>query len=76
MAREDSIMSFHDRVKQLHDPAIPRVGDRSIAFTDKESDPRFFQLKSEIMEEIQTKMIPETVLTNVSAYLAFKTSPS
>jgi len=25
MCREDGIMSFYDRVKQLHDPAIPRV---------------------------------------------------
>ncbi|ORY26601.1 putative histone acetyltransferase [Naematelia encephala] len=52
MSREDSIMKFYDRVKQLHDPSIPRT------------DNRFVQLKMEVMEEISAKTVPETVLTN------------
>lgn len=53
MSREDSIMAFLDRSKELQDPAVPR------------SDARHSQVKAEIMEEIQTKMVPENVLTNV-----------
>jgi len=65
MTREDAIVSFYDRVKQLHDPAIPRVSsDRQLALTPQ-TDQRFVQLKAEIMEEIQAKMVPDTVLTNV-----------
>ena len=66
MSREDSIMAFYDRVKQLHDPALSRVSSVGSREADDQSDPRYYQLKSEVMEEIQTKMIPETILTNVS----------
>lgn len=52
MTHEDTILAFCDRQRQLHDPSIPRT------------DPRFVQLKMEIIEEIQTKMLPENVLTN------------
>ena len=57
VSREDSMMTFYDRIKALHDPSISR------------SDARFVQLKAEVMEEIQTKVVPETVLTNVSRLL-------
>ncbi|WWC92285.1 uncharacterized protein L201_007239 [Kwoniella dendrophila CBS 6074] len=52
MSREDTTLAYFDRIKQLHDPAIPR------------NDPRFFQLKAEVMEEVQTKMVPENIMTN------------
>ncbi|WRT70688.1 uncharacterized protein IL334_007686 [Kwoniella shivajii] len=52
VSREDTTLAYFDRMKQLHDPAIPR------------NDPKFIQLKSEVMEEIQTKMVPETIMTN------------
>nr|XP_018259603.1 transformation/transcription domain-associated protein [Kwoniella dejecticola CBS 10117]OBR81761.1 transformation/transcription domain-associated protein [Kwoniella dejecticola CBS 10117] len=52
MSREDTTLAYFDRIKQLHDPAIPR------------NDPRFSQLKAEVMEEIQTKMVPENIMTN------------
>ncbi|BEJ12109.1 hypothetical protein CspHIS471_0205690 [Cutaneotrichosporon sp. HIS471] len=52
MKREDTILRFCDRQRQLHDPAIPRT------------DHRFIALKMEIIEEIQAKMLPDTVLTN------------
>jgi transformation/transcription domain-associated protein len=52
MTHEDTILQFCDRQRQLHDPAIPRT------------DHRFIALKMEIIEEIQAKMLPETVLTN------------
>jgi transformation/transcription domain-associated protein len=28
MSREDSMLAFYDRVKQLHDPAVQRVSQR------------------------------------------------
>ncbi|WVR08546.1 hypothetical protein IAU60_005601 [Kwoniella sp. DSM 27419] len=52
VSREETTLAMLDRVKQLHDPAVPR------------NDHRFIQLKSEVMEEIQTKMVPETIMTN------------
>nr|XP_019007357.1 transformation/transcription domain-associated protein [Kwoniella pini CBS 10737]OCF46138.1 transformation/transcription domain-associated protein [Kwoniella pini CBS 10737] len=52
MSREDTTLAYFDRIKQLHDPAVPRT------------DPRFSQLKAEVMEEIQTKMVPENIMTN------------
>lgn len=52
MTHEDTILQFCDRQRQLHDPSIPRT------------DHRFINLKMEIIEEIQAKMLPETVLTN------------
>lgn len=52
MTHEDTILQFCDRQRQLHDPSIPRT------------DARFIQLKMEIIEEIQAKMLPENVLTN------------
>ncbi|WWC98567.1 hypothetical protein V866_005459 [Kwoniella sp. B9012] len=51
MSREDTALAYFDRIKQLHDPAVPR------------NDPRFFQLKAEVMEEVQTKMVPEDIMT-------------
>jgi len=54
MSREDSLMAFYDRVKALHDPSMTRP------------DAKYISLKSEVLEEIQTKMVPDTVLTNVS----------
>jgi len=32
-----------------------------------QSDAKLIQLKAEVLEEIQTKLVPETVLTNVSS---------
>lgn len=52
MTHEDTILAFCDRQRQLHDPSIPRT------------DARYIQLKMEIIEEIQAKMLPENVLTN------------
>ncbi|KAL1410016.1 transcription-associated protein 1 [Vanrija albida] len=52
MTHEDTILAFCDRQRELHDPSIPRT------------DPRWVQLKMEIIEEIQAKMLPENVLTN------------
>ncbi|EIW69900.1 hypothetical protein TREMEDRAFT_71446 [Tremella mesenterica DSM 1558] len=52
MSRENSIMAVYDRMKLLHDPTMSRT------------DPRFLQLKIEVMDEIQAKMVPETILTN------------
>lgn len=52
MTHEDTILQFCDRQRQLHDPSVPRT------------DARFIQLKMEIIEEIQAKMLPENVLTN------------
>lgn len=33
-----------------------------------QNDSRFLQLKMEIMNEVQTKYIPENILTNVSLH--------
>lgn len=52
MTHEDTILAFCDRQRQLHDPAIART------------DPRYIQLKMEIIEEIQAKMLPENTITN------------
>jgi len=52
MSHEDTILAFCDRQRQLYDPSIPRT------------DPRYIQIKMEIIEEIQAKMLPENVLTN------------
>jgi transformation/transcription domain-associated protein len=68
-SREDSIMSFYDRVKQLHDPAIPRVSRRRLGWAKWQTDQRFIQLKTEVLEEIQAKMVPENILSNVSCLL-------
>lgn len=54
MSREDSIMAFLDRMKQLHDPVIPKT------------DARYLHMKAEVAEELQIKMIPENILTNAS----------
>ncbi|WVQ95626.1 hypothetical protein IAU59_002724 [Kwoniella sp. CBS 9459] len=43
MSREDTTLAYFDRIKQLHDPALPRA---------------------EVMEEVQTKMVPENIMTN------------
>ncbi|WWD20697.1 hypothetical protein CI109_105173 [Kwoniella shandongensis] len=45
MSREDTILAYYDRIKQLYDSAIPK-------------------LKAEVMEEVQTKMVPETIMTS------------
>ncbi|KAL7422906.1 transcription-associated protein 1 [Cryptotrichosporon argae] len=50
--REDAIIEFCEQQRQFHDPSIPKTDARTI------------QLKTEIMERIQAKMVPETVLTN------------
>ena len=68
MSREDSIMAFSDRVKQTVDSNITRVSYQSGTGADNQADPRYPQLKSEIMEEIQAKMVPETILSNVSTF--------
>jgi transformation/transcription domain-associated protein len=52
MTHEDTILAFCDRQRQLYDPSIPRT------------DPRYIQIKMEIIEEIQAKMLPENVLTD------------
>lgn len=52
VSREDSIMAFLDRMKQLLDPSMSRT------------DGRYLQLRAEVMEDIQAKMVPETVLSN------------
>lgn len=52
MAREDTVLAYFDRIKELHDPAIPR------------NDHRYIQLRAELMEEIRVKMVPETIITN------------
>lgn len=62
-------MAFYDRVKALHDPAVQRVSslnDTVADSADQQSDAKLIQLKAEVLEEIQTKLVPETVLTNVS----------
>ncbi|KAK4687186.1 transformation/transcription domain-associated protein, partial [Tremellales sp. Uapishka_1] len=64
MSREDTILAFYDRVKELHDPAVPRVSRMLENVANEQTDQKFIQLKAEVMEEIQTKMVPETVLTN------------
>jgi transformation/transcription domain-associated protein len=66
MLREDSMMAFYDRIKQLHDPSMQRVSVHYSQTLTIQTDHRFMQLKAEVMEEIQTKMVPENVLTNVS----------
>jgi transformation/transcription domain-associated protein len=64
-SRETSGLMFHDRVGELHDPSMTRVsGSGAIA---DQTDQRFLQLKAEVFEEIQAKMDPETIMTNVSA---------
>ena len=63
-------MYFYERVKQLHDPAIPtgklKVETRTLKW---KNDQRFVQLRAEVIEEIQAKIVPETVLTNVNSQL-------
>ncbi|ODN82926.1 hypothetical protein L202_01173 [Cryptococcus amylolentus CBS 6039] len=52
MAREETVLTYYDRLKELHDPSIPR------------NDHRYIQLRAELMEEIRVKMVPETIITN------------
>ncbi|WVN89695.1 uncharacterized protein L203_104925 [Cryptococcus depauperatus CBS 7841] len=52
MAREDTALTYYDRIKELHDPAISRT------------DHRYIQLRAELMEEVRVKMVPETIITN------------
>jgi transformation/transcription domain-associated protein len=52
MTHEDTILAYCLRQRQLYDPSIPRT------------DPRVIQMKMEILEEIQAKMLPETIVTN------------
>ena len=62
-------MAFYDRVKALHDPTVQRVSFAESSTTSAanvQSDAKLIQLKAEVLEEIQTKLVPETVLTNVS----------
>jgi transformation/transcription domain-associated protein len=70
MSREDPALIFYDRLKQLHDPSMTVVSrfDRHLeAFQlTLQTDTRYLQLKMEVMQEIQTKYIPENILTNVS----------
>jgi transformation/transcription domain-associated protein len=62
--REDPVMAYLDRIKQLHDPAMPKV--TLIEYSTKLQDAEaFIRLKVECLEEISTKMVPETVLENV-----------
>jgi transformation/transcription domain-associated protein len=69
MSREDSLMAFYDRVKALHEPSMSRVSvvvpHHQLA-TDLQADTRFVQLKADVLEEIQTKLIPQNILSNVS----------
>lgn len=53
-SRESASVEFHNRVAELYDPAMTN------------SDARYLQLRAEVFEEIQAKMDPETILTNVS----------
>jgi transformation/transcription domain-associated protein len=69
MSREDSLMAFYDRVKALHDPTVQRVNSYKFVVlspANVQSDAKLIQLKAEVLDEIQTKLVPETVLTNVS----------
>jgi transformation/transcription domain-associated protein len=74
MSREDSTIKFYERIKALHDPSIPAVSFLSAnalssADVRFQTDPRFLTLKIEVMEEIQTKYIPDNILTKVSSSL-------
>jgi transformation/transcription domain-associated protein len=53
-SRESASLVFHNRVAELFDPAMTST------------DARYLQLRAEVFEEIQVKMDPETILTNVS----------
>lgn len=70
MAREDTVLAYFDRIKELHDPAIPRVrscgSNKEPRLTIGQNDHRYIQLRAELMEEIRVKMVPETIITNVS----------
>lgn len=52
MSREDASIKYYSRLKELYDPATSAT------------DSRYLQLKMEIMDEIQTKYIPDNILTN------------
>lgn len=69
MAREDTVLTYFDRIKELHDPAIPRVricgSNKESELTIGQNDHRYIQLRAELMEEIRVKMVPETIITNV-----------
>lgn len=72
-SREASIMTYYDKMRQLQDPTIPRVSSHGSCrgqirndLLTKQNDPRYVQLRMEVLESIQAKMCPETVLTNVS----------
>jgi transformation/transcription domain-associated protein len=66
--RETSILTYSDRVVQLSDGPIPKVSARSSthSIADKQNDQRLLQIKMEVLEEVQAKMDPDTILTNVS----------
>jgi len=69
LSRDDPSIKYYSRLKELHDPSMTVVSFFSRGSGSKlmrQNDSRFLQLKMEIMNEIQTKYIPENVLTNVS----------
>jgi transformation/transcription domain-associated protein len=71
LSRDDPSIKYYSRLKELHDPSMTVVSfSFPIHFHERmlmrQNDSRFLQLKMEIMNEIQTKYIPENVLTNVS----------
>jgi hypothetical protein len=71
LSRDDPSIKYYSRLKELHDPSMTVVSfSFPIHFFERklmrQNDSRFLQLKMEIMNEIQTKYIPENVLTNVS----------
>lgn len=68
-SREDSIMFFYERVKQLSDTPNPKVSLLKVwcqAGADCQMEPKLLQIKMEVLEEIQAKMVPENILSNVS----------
>jgi transformation/transcription domain-associated protein len=65
MTREDALLTFNDRLKVLHDPAVPKVSHGRV-WADRQADPKYVVMRQEVVEEIQAKMVPENVLTNVS----------
>ncbi|WVQ85959.1 hypothetical protein IAT38_008127 [Cryptococcus sp. DSM 104549] len=52
MSREETVLTYYDRLKELFEPTMTR------------GDPRFIQLKAELMEEVRIKMVPETIIEN------------
>lgn len=67
-------MYVFDRVKQLSD-GVQKVSwlRESFPFVlTFQVDNRIMQVKMEVMEEVQAKMVPENILSNVSSLLWIK----